>query len=127
MLEHGWGKAWEAPPPKRTATAMSAAIALQISLFCMHRSILNSFPPLPYANETDAVGFDLCQTGWLPIKSKDGILSLPAGGRSRRPFGAGVDIAQAGVRDVIPGEACYLGWQEALRNLARLVEPEINE
>jgi len=24
-------------------------------------------------------------------------------------------------------EACYLGWQESLRNLARLVEPEINQ
>ncbi|TIS43083.1 MAG: toxin, partial [Mesorhizobium sp.] len=24
-------------------------------------------------------------------------------------------------------EACYLGWQESLKNLARLVEPEINQ
>jgi len=24
-------------------------------------------------------------------------------------------------------EACYLGWQESLRNLASLVEPEINQ
>jgi len=30
-----------------------------------------------------------------------------------------------GVPDAIPPEACYLGWQESLRNLARLVEPEI--
>jgi hypothetical protein len=28
---------------------------------------------------------------------------------------------------VIPAEACYLGWQESLRKLARLVEPEINQ
>jgi len=27
--------------------------------------------------------------------------------------------------DVIPLEGCYLGWQESLRNLARLVEPDI--
>ena len=40
--------------------------------------------------------------------------------------GAELDIVQAGVPDVIPPEACYLGWQESLRNLARLVEPEIN-
>ena len=40
--------------------------------------------------------------------------------------GTELDIAQAGVPDVIPPEACYLGWQESLRNLARLVEPEIN-
>jgi uncharacterized protein YndB with AHSA1/START domain len=41
--------------------------------------------------------------------------------------GAEVNITQAGVPDVIPPEACYLGWQESLRNLARVVEPEINE
>jgi hypothetical protein len=29
--------------------------------------------------------------------------------------------------DAIPVEACYLGWQQSLRNLARLVEPEINQ
>jgi hypothetical protein len=41
--------------------------------------------------------------------------------------GTEVEIEQAGVPDVIPPEACYLGWQESLRNLARLVEPEINQ
>ena len=41
--------------------------------------------------------------------------------------GTELDIAQAGVPDVIPPEACYLGWQDSLRNLARLVEPEINQ
>ena len=41
--------------------------------------------------------------------------------------GTELDIVQAGVPDVIPPEACYLGWQESLRNLARLVEPEINQ
>ena len=40
--------------------------------------------------------------------------------------GTELDIVQAGLPDVIPPEACYLGWQESLRNLARLVEPEIN-
>ena len=39
--------------------------------------------------------------------------------------GTEVDITQAGVPDLIPPEACYLGWQESLRNLAKLVEPEI--
>ena len=37
--------------------------------------------------------------------------------------GTELDIVQAGLPDVIPPEACYLGWQESLRNLARLVEP----
>jgi uncharacterized protein YndB with AHSA1/START domain len=41
--------------------------------------------------------------------------------------GTEVNILQEGLPDVIPPEACYLGWQESLRNLARLVEPEINQ
>jgi uncharacterized protein YndB with AHSA1/START domain len=41
--------------------------------------------------------------------------------------GTEVNIEQAGLPDAIPPEACYLGWQESLRNLARLVEPEINQ
>ena len=41
--------------------------------------------------------------------------------------GTEIDITQAGIPDVIPPEACYLGWQESLRNLAKLVEPEINQ
>lgn len=41
--------------------------------------------------------------------------------------GTDVSIVQEGIPDAIPVEACYLGWQESLRNLARLVEPEINQ
>ena len=41
--------------------------------------------------------------------------------------GTELDITQAGIPDVIPPEACYLGWQDSLRNLASLVEPEINQ
>ena len=41
--------------------------------------------------------------------------------------GTDVTIVQEGVPDVIPPEACYLGWQESLQNLARLVEPEIDQ
>ena len=39
--------------------------------------------------------------------------------------GTEVAIVQEGLPDAIPVEACYLGWQESLRNLSRLVEPEI--
>lgn len=39
--------------------------------------------------------------------------------------GTDVDITQEGVPDAIPAEACYLGWQESLALLAKLVEPEI--
>lgn len=41
--------------------------------------------------------------------------------------GTELNITQAGIPDAIPAEACYLGWQESLKNLARLVEPEINQ
>ena len=41
--------------------------------------------------------------------------------------GTEVNIEQTGVPDIIPREACYLGWQESLHKLARLVEPEINQ
>lgn len=39
--------------------------------------------------------------------------------------GSDVNIVQEGVPDVIPPEMCYLGWQESLDQLAKLVEPEI--
>ena len=39
--------------------------------------------------------------------------------------GTEVHIVQEGIPDAIPVEACYLGWQESLENLKRLVEPEI--
>lgn len=41
--------------------------------------------------------------------------------------GTEVSIVQEGIPDAIPVEACYLGWQESLRNLAKLVEPEISQ
>ena len=39
--------------------------------------------------------------------------------------GTELNITQEGVPDVIPEEACYLGWQESLILLAKLVEAEI--
>lgn len=39
--------------------------------------------------------------------------------------GVELQIVQEGIPDVIPVEACYLGWQESLTLLAQLVEPEI--
>ena len=40
--------------------------------------------------------------------------------------GTDVSIVQEGVPDVIPPEACYLGWQESLTLLTQLVEAEIS-
>lgn len=39
--------------------------------------------------------------------------------------GTELNIVQEGVPGVIPAEACYLGWQESLTLLAKLVEAEI--
>jgi uncharacterized protein YndB with AHSA1/START domain len=41
--------------------------------------------------------------------------------------GTELTIVQEGIPDVIPLEGCYLGWQDSLQNLAKLVEPEINQ
>ncbi len=41
--------------------------------------------------------------------------------------GTDVDIVQEGIPSMIPAEMCYLGWQESLMQLAKLVEPEIQE
>lgn len=39
--------------------------------------------------------------------------------------GTEVNITQENIPAMIPAEACYLGWQESLELLAKLVEPEI--
>ena len=40
-------------------------------------------------------------------------------------LGTEMNIVQEGLPTVIPLEACYVGWQQSLNNLAKLVEPEI--
>ena len=39
--------------------------------------------------------------------------------------GTELNVVQEGIPDAIPAEACYLGWQESLALLAKLVEAEI--
>lgn len=41
--------------------------------------------------------------------------------------GTELSVVQEGVPEVIPPEMCYLGWQESLVLLAKLVEPEIRD
>ena len=41
------------------------------------------------------------------------------------PCGTELNITQEGIPAAIPAEACYLGWQESLTLLAKLVEAEI--
>jgi len=42
-------------------------------------------------------------------------------------LGTELDVTQEGIPEMIPLEACYLGWGESLELLAKLVEPEIRE
>ena len=46
---------------------------------------------------------------------------------SLKPVACGTDlsIVQEGIPSMIPVEMCYLGWQESLEKLAKLVEPNI--
>lgn len=41
--------------------------------------------------------------------------------------GTELNVVQEGIPEVIPVEMCYLGWQDSLVLLAKLVEPEIRE
>lgn len=41
--------------------------------------------------------------------------------------GTEVNIEQKGIPDMIPTEACYLGWQDSLHKLEKLVVPEIKQ
>jgi uncharacterized protein YndB with AHSA1/START domain len=41
--------------------------------------------------------------------------------------GTEMTVVQEGIPDAIPVESCYLGWQQSLTNLARLVEPDIRQ
>ena len=41
--------------------------------------------------------------------------------------GTELTVEQTGIPDTIPPEMCYLGWQDSLDKLARLVTPEINQ
>jgi len=39
--------------------------------------------------------------------------------------GSELSVEQAGIPDAIPVEMCYLGWQESLEQLAKIVEPDL--
>lgn len=57
----------------------------------------------------------------LPGEMKVGVVLRPV------LCGTELDIVQEGIPEAIPVEMCYLGWQESLEQLARLVEPEVAE
>ena len=39
--------------------------------------------------------------------------------------GTEISVVQEGIPEMIPTEMCYLGWQESLEQLKRLVEPQL--
>lgn len=43
------------------------------------------------------------------------------------PCGVEVRIVQEGIPEAIPAEGCYLGWQESLAQLQKLVEAEVRD
>ncbi len=45
----------------------------------------------------------------------------------KTPLGTEMNVVQEGVPVVIPADACHLGWQDSLTQLASLVEPDIQE
>lgn len=44
---------------------------------------------------------------------------------NKTSVGTELKVLQEGIPSVIPAEMCYLGWQESLEKLIKLVEPEI--
>lgn len=44
---------------------------------------------------------------------------------SKVTAGTEIKIKQEGIPDLIPADMCYLGWQESLEKLIKLVEPNI--
>ena len=44
---------------------------------------------------------------------------------AQTPFGTELNVVQEGIPEMIPVQACYLGWQESLALLAKLVEAEV--
>jgi uncharacterized protein YndB with AHSA1/START domain len=73
-----------------------------------------------------APGERLCYTDTFDDSNLPGEMKVSV---TLKPVSVGTElnVVQEGIPDAIPAEACYLGWQETLQNLARLVEPEINQ
>jgi uncharacterized protein YndB with AHSA1/START domain len=66
----------------------------------------------------------LCYTDVFDDPNLPGVMTVTVT-LKKVSVGTELTVLQEGVPDVIPLEACYLGWQESLQSLARLVEPEI--
>lgn len=67
----------------------------------------------------------ICHTDEFDDPNMPGIMKVTIS-LKRVSCGTELTVVQEGVPDVIPPEACYLGWQESLDLLAKLVEAEIS-
>ncbi len=65
-------------------------------------------------------------TDWFDDPNLPGVMHVTIA-LKQVSVGTEINIEQAGVPAVIPLEACYLGWQQSLAQLAKLVEPNIPE
>ena len=72
---------------------------------------LKPYERIRYTNQFDAVE--------LPGEMQTSIILKPVS------CGTDLDITQSGIPAAIPAEACYLGWQESLILLGKLIETEI--
>jgi len=70
-------------------------------------------------------GERLRYTGKFDDPNLPGTMQTTVTLRAAAPFGVVIEIVQEGIPEMIPAEACYLGWQDSLALLAQLVEPEI--
>ena len=68
----------------------------------------------------------ICHTDKFHDPNLPGVMKTTVSLRSVS-CGTDLSVVQEGIPDVIPVEACYLGWQESLVLLAKLVEAEIRE
>ena len=68
----------------------------------------------------------ICYTGKFDDPNLPGVMKTTVS--LRAVFcGAELNVVQEGIPEVIPLEACYLGWQESLALLVKLVEAEVRE
>jgi len=66
----------------------------------------------------------ICHTDEFDNPQMPGVMTTTV---TIKPVSCGIElnVVQEGIPEMIPPEMCYLGWQESLELLARLVEPEI--
>jgi uncharacterized protein YndB with AHSA1/START domain len=69
-------------------------------------------------------GERICHTDKFDDPNMPGVMKVTVS-LKKVSCGTELNVVQEGVPDIIPPEACYLGWQESLTLLAKLVEAEI--